>query len=158
MQIHYFRSLLSTIHGHTHWVTSLSLHPTMPYLLSSSLDGSARLWDYSRCTLWFARFWPDLFSPQSCTQNFLYNLASHCCWYALWCSWCRYGRGGEDKNTSCRMSSNENPFRYGKVFKDQYLLLFSTPLFRLCVWLKAGRSGSTASKPDCKYDLVGAKQ
>ena len=50
MQIYYFRSLLSTIHGHTHWVTSLSLHPTMPYLLSSSLDGSARLWDYSRCT------------------------------------------------------------------------------------------------------------
>ena len=45
------------------------------------------------------------------------------------------------------------PFRYGRVFKDPYLLLFSTPLFRLCVWLKAGRSGSTASKPDCKYDF-----
>ena len=63
-----------------------------------------------------------------------------------------------DKNTSCRMSSNENPFRYGRVFKDQYLLLFSTPLFRLSVLLRAGKSGSTASKPDCKYDLVGAKQ
>ena len=62
------------------------------------------------------------------------------------------------KNTSCRMSSNENPFRCGRVFKDQYLLLFSTPLFRLCVLLRAGRLGSTASKPDCKYDLVGAKQ
>ena len=50
------------------------------------------------------------------------------------------------------------PFRYGRVFKDPYLLLFSTPLFRLCVLLRAGKSGSTASKPDCKYDLVGAKQ
>ena len=44
------RSLLSTIHRHTHWVTSLSLHPSLPFLLSSSLDGSARLWDYSRYT------------------------------------------------------------------------------------------------------------
>ena len=50
------------------------------------------------------------------------------------------------------------PFRYGRVFKDQYPLLFSTPLFRLSVLLRAGRSGSTASKPDCKYDLVGVKQ
>ena len=60
---------------------------------------------------------------------------------------------GEDKNTSFRMSSTENPFRYGRVFKDQYLLLYSTPLFHLSVWLKAGKSGSTASKPDCKYNF-----
>ena len=36
------------------------------------------------------------------------------------------------------------PFRCGRVFKDQYLLLFSTPLFHLSVWLRVGKSGSTA--------------
>ena len=68
------RSLLSTIHGHTHWVSSLSLHPTLPFLLSSSLDGSARLWDYSRLLLnfywlWFVMGYSLLFHSASRTEH-----------------------------------------------------------------------------------------
>ena len=44
--------MLCSVSGHTHWVTSLALHPSLDYLLSSSLDGTVR-WLHTRITLLF---------------------------------------------------------------------------------------------------------
>lgn len=41
------RSLVSTVFGHGHWVMSVSPHPAKDLLMSVSLDGTCRLWDFS---------------------------------------------------------------------------------------------------------------